>query len=128
MDVDFLEDDFKIEEIDDLTLSQVCDEMEAFYGLLNMSLTQTFAEYDTGLDHGEFKLDWNFLSENENCSNLPTTSDGRFATPVTESDLKSLIESQENINTKQNTKWVVNVFEKWRTGRFQNFNSRVARK
>lgn len=56
MYVDVLEDDFKIEEIDDLTLSQVCDEMEAFDGLLNLSLTQTIAEYDTGLDHGEFKL------------------------------------------------------------------------
>lgn len=36
---------------------------------------------------------------------------------MAESDLKSFIESQENINTNQNTKWVVNVFEKWRTGR-----------
>lgn len=63
MDIDFLDDEFKIEEFDDLTLSQVCDEMEAFDGLLNMSLTQTFAEYETGLDHGEFQLDWNFLGE-----------------------------------------------------------------
>nr|XP_034336669.1 uncharacterized protein LOC117692546 [Crassostrea gigas] len=117
MDIDFLDDEFKIEEIDDLTLSQVCDEMEAFDGLLNMSLTQTLAEYETGLDHGEFQLDWNFLGENENVTKMPTTSGDRFATPVTESDLKSLIESQENINTKQNTKWAVNVFEKWRTGR-----------
>uniref|UniRef100_K1R7E3 Uncharacterized protein n=1 Tax=Magallana gigas TaxID=29159 RepID=K1R7E3_MAGGI len=44
MDIDFLDDEFKIEEIDDLTLSQVCDEMEAFDGLLNMSLTQSSKE------------------------------------------------------------------------------------
>lgn len=69
-------------EIDDLTSSQVCDEMEAFDGLLNMSVTQTLAEYETGLDHGEFKLDWNgefkldwnFLGEDENVSKMPTTS------------------------------------------------------
>lgn len=91
--------------------------MEAFDGLLNMSLTQTLAEYETGLDHGEFQLDWNFSGENENVTKMPTTSGDRFATPVTESDLKSLKESQEYINIKQNTKWAVNVFEKWRTGR-----------
>uniref|UniRef100_A0A8W8ML43 Uncharacterized protein n=1 Tax=Magallana gigas TaxID=29159 RepID=A0A8W8ML43_MAGGI len=53
MDIDFLDDECKIEEIDDLTLSHVCDDMEAFDGLLNMSLTQTLAEYETGLDHDE---------------------------------------------------------------------------
>ncbi|XP_061180579.1 uncharacterized protein LOC133189188 [Saccostrea echinata] len=90
--------------------------MEAFDELLNMSLTQPLAEYDTGSEHGEFKLEWDFLSENENSSNLPTTSGDRFAPLVTESELKSVIESQENINTKQNTRWAVNVFEKWRTG------------
>lgn len=61
-------------EIDDLTSSQVCDEMEAFDGLLNMSVTQTLAEYETGLDHGEFKQDWNFLGKDENVSKKPTTS------------------------------------------------------
>lgn len=42
-----------------------------------------------------------------------------FVIFVMESDLKLLIESQENINIKQNIKWVVNVFEKWRIGRFE---------
>uniref|UniRef100_A0A8W8NEH2 Uncharacterized protein n=1 Tax=Magallana gigas TaxID=29159 RepID=A0A8W8NEH2_MAGGI len=68
MDIDFLDDEFKIEEIDDLTLSQVCDEMEAFDGLLNMSLTQTLAEYETGLDHDESTPN---ISE---CSVFPETS------------------------------------------------------
>lgn len=40
--------------------------MEVFDGLLNMSVMQMFVEYEIGLDYGEFKLDWNFLGEDEN--------------------------------------------------------------
>lgn len=31
--------------------------------------------------------------------------------------MKNLVSNQENLNTKSNTKWAVNVFEKWRDNR-----------
>jgi hypothetical protein len=38
----------------------------------------------------------------------------RFVKPVSDEALKSLVENQENVNTKNNTKWAINVFNKWR--------------
>ena len=37
-----------------------------------------------------------------------------FVKPVSDEALKSLVENQENVNTKNNTKWAINVFNKWR--------------
>ena len=41
----------------------------------------------------------------------------RFQSSVSDEDLKTLIENQENVNTKGNTKWGINVFNKWREQR-----------
>ena len=38
----------------------------------------------------------------------------RFVKPASDEELKSLAENQENVNTKNNTKWAINVFNKWR--------------
>lgn len=41
----------------------------------------------------------------------------RFAEAVSDNDLQQLIESQSNRNTRRNTKWSVEMFNKWRESR-----------
>jgi hypothetical protein len=44
----------------------------------------------------------------------------RFVKSVSDEELKSLVENQENVNTKNNTKWAINVFNKWREQRMED--------
>ena len=43
-----------------------------------------------------------------------TESESRFAAPVGESEIRKLLENQENPNTQKNTNWAYNVFSAWR--------------
>lgn len=49
-----------------------------------------------------------------------TSSDSRFGQPVSDDEIFKLIKDQENVNTKNNTKWAMNLFEKWRANRREN--------
>ena len=46
-----------------------------------------------------------------------TESESRFAAPVGESEIRKLLENQENPNTRKNTNWAYNVFSAWRKKR-----------
>ena len=46
-----------------------------------------------------------------------TESESRFAAPVGESEIRKLLENQENPNTRKNTNWAYNVFSAWRKER-----------
>lgn len=54
LDVD---ENFKVEEVDDQSLSQACDKMKASKGFSNISLTQMLADSE----HDEFKIDADIL-------------------------------------------------------------------
>ena len=137
--MDFLcSDQFKLE--DELILSQIADmaeddtdqimcsqvqELEAQYWN-DMELSQTVSEMLSGLPalpediNADANFDMNFeLSDN----NLPkikkeeTESESRFAVPVGESEIRKLLENQENPNTLKNTNWAYNVFSAWRKER-----------
>ena len=90
-------------------MSQACDEIETSHEFSNMNLTQILEDSE----HGEFRIGTDILDNAQSES----TTESRFVLPVTENELKLLVESQENVNTKQNTKWAINVYEKWRTSR-----------
>lgn len=105
------------DDMDDISLSQACETIEKEYEMLNelnvLSLTQTLEQYDIKND---IKLD------REEYGDLLIKSDlqeefTRFVEPVTDSEIKELIDSQENANTKKNTAWSVRVFEMWRDNR-----------
>ncbi|CAC5397786.1 unnamed protein product [Mytilus coruscus] len=114
-EIDFLDVDM-VDDVDDLTLSQVCQNVEneyfAFEGLQNLTLTQTLQNYqqDSSKDletdsYGEFVVD-SELGQNK-----------RFGAPVSSEDLSLMIKQTENQNTKNNTTWAFNFFEKWRLSR-----------
>jgi hypothetical protein len=92
-------------DIDDFTLSQVCAAMEnehfAFVGLEELTI-------------GNFAILGECDMDLEEQKPLAKAESARFGPEVTDAQLKELITSQENGNTKNNTKWAVNVFEKWR--------------
>ncbi|XP_061195452.1 uncharacterized protein LOC133203697 [Saccostrea echinata] len=98
-------DEFLINEIDDITLSQVCETIEfenaAYEGLLDFSLSP---------GNGNSSM---MEIESKDIA----SSESRFAQPVSDDDIKNLIKDQENVNTKNNTKWAMNLFEKWRASR-----------
>ena len=111
-DFDFLETsdtEFLTDEIDDATLSQVCEAMEnedrAFEGLSQLSLSQLLDDYDVKCEPMEVKTE------------TTEPKDNRFGKPVTDDDLSDLIKNQENANTRNNTKWAANLFDKWRNQR-----------
>ena len=87
--------------MDDISLSQACETIEKEYEMLNelnvLSLTQTLEQYDIKND---IKLD------REEYGDLLIKSDlqeefTRFVEPVTDYEIKELIDSQENANTKK---------------------------
>jgi hypothetical protein len=89
-----------IDEINDITLSQVCEALESenavFEGLFDLSLSPHTAD----------------SMEIEKPS--PDPDQSRFGPSVSDVEIKTLIKDQENVNTKNNTKWAMNLFEKWR--------------
>ncbi|XP_062578766.1 uncharacterized protein LOC134240716 [Saccostrea cucullata] len=124
MDVDtFKKLDFLTDEVDDLTLSQICADMETEYyvfeGIQNLSFSENF-DFDanegleeSGLNSMEFDIgDLSSLMETECEVEKELKESTRFGPVVNDEDLKSLVENQENKNTKSNTKWAVNVFSK----------------
>ena len=87
--------------MNDISLSQACETIEKEYELLNelnvLSLTQTPQQYDLKND---IKLD------SEEYGDLLIKSDlqeefTRVVEPETDSEIKELIDSQENANTKK---------------------------
>eukprot|EP00105_Crassostrea_gigas_P007334 XP_011421538.1 PREDICTED: uncharacterized protein KIAA1958-like [Crassostrea gigas] len=113
-------DEFLVNEIDDITLSQVCETLEcenaAFEGLLDLSLTPDSAGCGAmdvdGIKTGAMDVDCK--------DSASTSSDSRFDQPVSDDEILKLIKDQENVNTKNNTKWAMNLFEKWRANRREN--------
>lgn len=72
---------------------------------------------DQYLPGGVFNLDFPMCDEK---FDLNEVDHSRFVKPVSDEELKSLVEKQENMNTKNNTKWVINVFNKWREQRMED--------
>lgn len=100
MDVDFLEANWD-NDIDDLTLSQICETLEnenlAFEGMCDLSLNSNedgHGNFGVGMDTGQELVVKPEMQPDE----IST----RFRTPVPE--LKNLVSNQENLNTKSNTK------------------------
>lgn len=112
-DLDFVDSD----DMDDISLSQACETIEQEYELLNdlnvLSLTQTVEKYDV---KNEIPLDIQSYGDLVIKSDLKQDLN-RFVEPVTDCEIKDLIDSQENVNTKKNTAWSVRVFEMWRDNR-----------
>ncbi|KAK3107750.1 hypothetical protein FSP39_021374 [Pinctada imbricata] len=112
--------DFLDCEIDDISLYQVCAEMKnefaVYEGFQDLTLSQTLEQYGhfdvaLPLDPTEGENTRKAISDDDLCDTK------RFGVAVCDQDLQTLIESKENANTKSNTKWAVNVFEKWRETR-----------
>ena len=109
--------------LDDITLSQIAETMEneytLFAGIEDLSISQTIENFiDEPLDVTFFMSIPNAPKPDEVSDSFGQDADNaRFQKPVTDSELKTLIENQENLNTKSNTKWAFNVFEKWREQR-----------
>lgn len=136
-------------DIDDITLSQVCEQMEkenaVFEELDKLTLSQTmhtygYSRHPDSLDHIDFSSheqtdfgsrmvnfdvnlpelsDADFLAEPDMkpTANVSDTASTRFVAPLSETDVKNLIDSQEKANTKKNTTWALCVFESWRAHR-----------
>ena len=128
MDADFSALDFLNDEVDDITLSQICEEIEnvhqVFEGLENLNVGE---DLKTGAAVDDSSMDFDIgdigdffnLMESE-CgvkSKGKENTTRRFGPVVSDEDLRNIIEDQENRNTKYNTKWALNVFEKWREQR-----------
>jgi hypothetical protein len=96
--------------LDDLTISQIAENMEnehfVFQEMEDLSISQTMDQYLPG---GVFSLDFPMCDEK---FDLNEVDHSRFVKPVSDEELKSLVENQENVNTKNNTKWAINVFNK----------------
>jgi len=101
--------------IDDLTLSQIAENIENEHYLLtdmnDLTVSQTIGQYMGDL--GTFDMEIDTLETHGDTG----IENARFQSSVSDEDLKTLIENQENVNTKGNTKWAVNVFNKWREQR-----------
>ncbi|XP_062585825.1 uncharacterized protein LOC134247485 [Saccostrea cucullata] len=120
--------DFLIDEVDDVTLSQICADMETEYhvfeGIQNLSFSENFNfDENEGLGESgsnlmEFDIgDLSSLMETECEVKKELKESTRFGPVVNDDELKCLVENQENKNTKSNTKWAVKVFESWREQR-----------
>jgi len=116
------------DEFNDIVLSQACkdieNELKAFDGLSELSLTQCVSEYSIPIEsresdgetepakYGSFKVELSATTmEPYKIENK------RFGEPVSTEEMKVLIGQQENVNTKKNTAWARGVFESWRQNR-----------
>ena len=97
------------DDIDDLKLTQHADMTEMEYYMDSLSVSQTMNLYEVDSNDicgtGSFDLDLSQLLELEdddvkppalNQSNIENKSESRFATPVTDTDIKSVEESQNS--------------------------------
>lgn len=94
------------------TVSQI--EENEHYLLTDMNdltVSQTIGQYMGDL--GIFDIEIDTLETYGDTS----IENARFQSSVSDENLKTLIENQENVNTKGNTKWGINVFNKWREQR-----------
>jgi hypothetical protein len=128
MDADLSSLGFLTDEVDDITLSQICEHIEhienenqVFEGLENLSFCEDL-NMGAAVDHTSVDFDvGDFLTLMD--SECGVKSEGkenttpRFGPVVSDEDLRKIIEDQEIRNTKYNTKWALNVFEKWRKQR-----------
>ncbi|XP_062602127.1 zinc finger MYM-type protein 2-like [Saccostrea cucullata] len=113
--------DFLISDLDDITLSQICEVIEneecALEGINDMSI----GDFDFGFLFGEQEelLKTEPPPEIPEPSASPETDEpqGRFARPITDKEIKLLTEDQECKNTKSNTRWAFGVWRKWREQR-----------
>lgn len=109
-DLELADASSKIE--DEIRLSQI-ESTGPFY---DMTLTQAVDVYDLGetsIYFGTFNV--GFIPGAE--ENSVDYSDDRFSPPISEEDIKNLINSQTNDNTRKNTKWAIGVFNEWRSAR-----------
>jgi hypothetical protein len=84
-----------------------------FQEMEDLSISQTMDQYLPG---GVFNLDSPMCDEK---FDLNEVDHSRFVKSVSDEELKSLVENQENVNTKNNTKWAINVLFK------SNFSSHI---
>ena len=107
-----LEDNLLNSSLDDLTISQIAENMEnehfIFQEMEDLSISQTIDQYLPG---DVFNLDFPMCDEK---FDLYEVDHSRFVKPVFDEELKNLVENQEHVNTKNYTKWAINVFNKWR--------------
>ena len=127
-------------DIDDITLSQICEQMEneheVFDGISTLTVSQAVVNYlenendplpsnpDDHVFDAVFDLKCDITepcSEVESNSTITMVDAGNenihFLPPVSDKEVQHLINSQENANTRKNTAWAVRVFEAWRENR-----------
>ncbi|XP_062598901.1 uncharacterized protein LOC134260347, partial [Saccostrea cucullata] len=76
--------------------------------------------FDLGIFSRENSIDQNdgdMKMETFECVGPNESQNRRFAEAVSDDDLRQLIDSQTNPNTRRNTKWCVEMFNKWRASR-----------
>ncbi|XP_062618379.1 uncharacterized protein LOC134279995 [Saccostrea cucullata] len=76
--------------------------------------------FDLGIFSRENSIDQNdgdMKMETFECIGPNESQNRRFAEAVSDDDLRQLIDSQKNPNTRRNTKWCVEMFNKWRASR-----------
>ena len=130
------EDDILNDDLD-FILSQVAEEMENEYkceqDLNNLTISQCITSYfdDDDLNDLTFDVGYHFDTNMTESSELELESDNsdrekqqpeqkRFGDPVGQSEIDALLDSQKNKNTEKNTKWAIEVLNKWREVRTYN--------
>jgi hypothetical protein len=118
---------------EDITLSQICDAIEKEEDLIDSMHEISFGnEFEMNIDNppsprgevqnaepsvemfGNFNLDGSSHYETDTGESIK-----RFG-GISDSEIERLISSQENQNTKRNTRWAVGVFENWRQEKNKN--------
>jgi hypothetical protein len=74
------------------------------------------------MDLGEFDIQFNEEAMKTDFTETVAEPAHQFAAPITENEIKDLMEDQECKNTKANTRWAVGVWRKWREER-NGFNT-----
>jgi len=99
--INFNDLDFLSSDIDDLTLSQICDTIETEYHMTNELNSLKIDQFgDLEIETAMYTLQEVGPSAATGCF----MNFARFADPVSDEDVRKLIEGQENQNTKKNTK------------------------
>lgn len=116
--LDFLSND------EDLILSQACKEKEMNYCFREIKLEDYVMDFDADKENfymsfdaenfGVSGMDVDVVTKSEH---FQIPEEPRFGCEVDEKEIQALVESQENRNTKKNTRWSYNTFESWRRER-----------
>lgn len=112
---------------EDLILSQAFEEIEMNYCFGEIKLEDYFMDFDADKEN-LMNFDMRFDAENCRVSGMDVDvvtksehfqipEEPRFGCEVDEKEIQALVESQENRNTKKNTRWSYNIFESWRRER-----------